>query len=227
MIWCPAVVLVGLVDRGGLAAKKENAGCFWALLLLLSRPWRSSDSKIGAKPTLLPCPVLLPFTDKSVCVGGTFSLYSVCGGTFWMYSHQFPFSDRLIHTPFAFYWLDIDNALVLICFQLNMYVCMCHKNVSWDCWVFLWFWCVFLWYWWVFLWFGVNKCKTQQCAPIDYVSLSPGLLLVRRSVGLGRNDLESAVKEINTLQTLSSSPWLQMRLFLKIIEILQIDAPRQ
>ena len=28
--------------------------------------------------------------------------------------------------------------------------------------------------------------------------LSPGLLLVRRSVGLGRNDLESAVKEINT-----------------------------
>ena len=28
MIWCPAVVLVDLVDRGGLAAKKENAGCF-------------------------------------------------------------------------------------------------------------------------------------------------------------------------------------------------------
>ena len=147
---------------------------------------------------------------RQVCVCGGDILAVFCvWGTFWVYSHQFPFSDHLIHTPFAFYWLDIDNALVLICFQLNMYVCMCHKNVSWDCWVFLWFWCVFLWYWWVFLWFGVNKCKTEQCAPIDYVSLSPGLLLVRRSVGSGRNDLESAVKEINTLQTLSSSPWLQ------------------
>ena len=88
MIWCPAVVLVDLVDRGRLAAKKENAGCFWALLvlLLLDRPWRSSDSKIGAKPTLLPCPVLLPFTDKSVCVGGDILAVFCVWGTFWVYS---------------------------------------------------------------------------------------------------------------------------------------------
>ena len=63
---------------------------------------------------------------RQVCVCGGDILAVFCvGGTFWMYSHQFPFSDHLIHTPFAFYWLDIDNALVLICFQLNLYVFMC------------------------------------------------------------------------------------------------------
>ena len=138
MIWCPAVVLVDLVDRGRLAAKKENAGCFWALRLLLDRPWRSSDSKIGAKPTLLPCPVLLPFTDKSVCVGGTFSLYSVCGGHSGCILCGGDIRDVFTPVPFLWpshphsicilltgHWYQFDNALVLICFQLNLYVFMC------------------------------------------------------------------------------------------------------
>ena len=59
-----------------------------------------------------------------LCVGDILDVFCVWG-TFWVYSHQFPFSDHLIHTPFAFYWLDIDNALVLICFQLDLYVFMC------------------------------------------------------------------------------------------------------
>ena len=66
-----------------------------------------------------------------------------------------------------------------------------------------------------------NSVLQLSVSTVSWVTIS------EEERGIGENDLESAVKEINTLQSLSSSPWLQMRLFLKIIEILQIDAPRQ